>query len=350
MARILLIAPTCDGHDVGEAWVAYQWAAGLSRRHDVTLLTYHKRGSVPASRQLSGLRVVEWQEPPLLGRQERLNSMLKPGYLPFYVRSRRWIRQALAAGERFDLVHQPVPVAMRYPSPAAGLGLRLVVGPVGGGLPDPPGFDEDDTSSPWFVGLRRFDSLRLRRDRLLRTTYADAACVLGIAPYVRAQLGAVPLRRFEVMSETALVALPTSEPHHPLRDGPVRLLFVGRLVATKGARLLIEAMARCADLDVRLDVVGDGPELQPCVDAVARHGLGERVVLHGRRDRTDVDAFYAKADVFTFPSYREPGGNVVFEAMGHRLPLIVCDRGGPGAAVDNACAVRIPVTTPEALV
>jgi len=50
--------------------------------------------------------------------------MLKPGYLPFYIRARRWIRQALARGERFDIAHQPVPVAMRYPCPAAGLGIR----------------------------------------------------------------------------------------------------------------------------------------------------------------------------------------------------------------------------------
>ena len=48
--------------------------------------------------------------------------MLKPGYVPFYFRARRWIRQALARGERFDLAHQPVPVAMRYPSPVRRAG------------------------------------------------------------------------------------------------------------------------------------------------------------------------------------------------------------------------------------
>jgi hypothetical protein len=56
--KLLLIAPTCDRDDVGEAWVAYQWARRLADRHDVTLLTYHKRGSSPASSQLTGCRVV----------------------------------------------------------------------------------------------------------------------------------------------------------------------------------------------------------------------------------------------------------------------------------------------------
>lgn len=137
MARLLLVAPTCNGEDVGEAWVAYQWARRLGERHDVTLLTYHKKGATPASRQLSNVKIVEWSEPPVLGRAERLNSILKPGYIPFYYRARRWIRQALTDGMRFDIVHQPVPVAMRYPSPAANLGLPLVIGPVGGGLNTP---------------------------------------------------------------------------------------------------------------------------------------------------------------------------------------------------------------------
>ena len=109
MAKLLLVAPTCNGEDVGEAWVAYKWAQLLAPRHDVTLLTYHKRGARPASQQLSGLRVIEWSEPPLLGRAERLNSLLKPAYVPFYLRARKWIRRAIAAGERFDVAHQPAP-------------------------------------------------------------------------------------------------------------------------------------------------------------------------------------------------------------------------------------------------
>ena len=126
-----MIAP-CDGEDVGEAWVAFQWAQRLAARHEVTLLTYHKRGSTPVSRQLDGGRVIEWAEPPGVGRAERLNSMLKPGYVPFYLRARRWIREALARGEHFDLAYQPVPVAMRYPSPVAGLNIPFAIGPVGG--------------------------------------------------------------------------------------------------------------------------------------------------------------------------------------------------------------------------
>ena len=55
-----------------------------------------------------------------------------------------------------------------------------------------------------------------------------------------------------------------------------------------------------------------------------------------------IDDFYRAADVFVFPSYREPGGNVVFEAMSFGLPLVVGDRGGPGSAVDERSGIRVP--------
>ena len=131
MMKLLLVAPTCDREDVGESWVAFQWASRLAERHDLTILTYHKRGHTPLSQQLPGVRVVEWEEPALFGRSERFNSLLKPGYFAFYRRSRTWIRAALARGEHFDLAHQAVPVAMRYPIPLAGLGIPYLVGPVG---------------------------------------------------------------------------------------------------------------------------------------------------------------------------------------------------------------------------
>ena len=346
MAKLLIIAPTCDSTDVGEAWVAYQWASRLSARHDATILTYHKKSRPSVTEQIPHARVIEWSEPAGLGKAERLNSMLKPAYVPFYVRARRWIKQSLAAGEHFDIAHQPVPVAMRYPSPVVGLGIPFVIGPVGGGLSSPPGFEAED-QAPWYVRLRRFDAFRMQHDRLLRRTYSEASCVLGIADYVADLLESVPLRRLEIMSETGIEALPAlvERADHP--GGAVRLLYVGRLIRTKGARDAIRAMSLIGDRDVVFDIVGDGFDRGPCEDLVRELGLEGRVVFHGAQPREKVEEFYRAADVFLFPSYREPGGNVAYEAMASGLPLIVSDRGGPGTAVDESCGRRIHPTDPH---
>ena len=351
MPKLLLIAPTCDGTDVGEAWVGYQWVRRLSARHEVTLLTYHKHGSRPAADQFPQTRVIEWAEPPGLGRAERLNSMLKPGYVPFYFRARRWVRQALARGERFDLAHQLVPVAMRYPCPVRGLGIPYLIGPVGGSLTSPPAFAAEEGTAPWYVGLRRLDALRMRFDPALRRTYEQAGCVLGIAPYVRDFLDGLPVRRFEVMSETGITELAAPAARAGRPDGtpaaPLRLLFVGRLVRTKGARDAIRALSLARDVPAVLDIVGEGPDRAACAALVTELGLSGQVTFHGWQSREQVAGFYRAADVFVFPSYREPGGNVAFEAMAYGLPLIVSDIGGPGNVVDESCGIRLHPVTPE---
>lgn len=346
--KILVIAPACDGEDVGEAWVAFQWVEQLSRRFDVTLLSTYKRGHTPPSQQLQGVRVVEWQEPPAVGRLERLNSLMQPGYLPFLVRARRWIQRRLDDGETFDIAHQVVPVAMRYPSPAAGLGIPLVMGPVGGSLDSPSGFVEEEGSTPWWQRLRRLDAWRVHHDPLLRRTYESAACVVGVAPYVQQFLEGTRIHRFEIMSETALHEV--QEPiDRAARSGPVRLLHVGRTVRTKGLRDTIRALALLRDLDVRLDVVGDGPDRAACEQLAAELGVEDRVAFHGKLPREAVDDFYEQADIFVFPSYREPGGNVSLEAMAFGLPVIVCRRGGPGANVDDSCGIRLEAEDPAQL-
>ena len=160
--KLLLVAPTCDPDDVGESWVSAQWVSTLSQRHEVTLLTYSKRDRSSLAHHFPAARIVEWREPRLVGRSERLNSMLKPGYVPFYVKARRWIRSAQASGEHFDIAHQISPVALRYPSPLTGLGLPHVLGPTGGSIAAPAGFPLDEGA--WYVRMRRFDELRLAHD------------------------------------------------------------------------------------------------------------------------------------------------------------------------------------------
>jgi glycosyltransferase involved in cell wall biosynthesis len=338
-----MVAPECDGEDVSEPWVAYQWASRLAAGHELTVLTCRRRGHKPLSGQLP-VRVIEWGEPPLFNRAERFNSMLMPGYVPFYMGARRWTRSALARGERFDICYQPVPVAMRYPSPVAGLGVPLAIGPLGGSLPSPVAFRREESATPWYVRMRALDQLRLRRDPLLRHTYQTAACVLGIAPYVRDLLASMPLRRFEVMSETGIERLPP-EACRTTGHG-LRLLFVGRIVRTKGARDAIRALALARDLPAVIDIVGDGPDRRQCESLARRAGLGSRVRFHGWLPRAAVDKFYRLADVFIFPSYREPGGNVIFEAMSHGLPLIVSDIGGPGSIVNSGTGIRIHPFSP----
>ena len=350
--KVLLLAYACDREDVSETWCSYHWTSALARLHDATVLAYNKpsRAGCTAA-QVPEARVIEWTQPRALARLGAFNDMVKPGYVHYRWLARRALRRLLQT-EHFDLVHQYEPFAPRYPSPAVGLGIPFVLGPVGGGVDTPPGLrGEAAGSMAWFTQLRAVDRLRFRIDPWLRRTYAAANLVLGIAPYVRDLIGDLPLRRFDLMHETGIESVPTLVQREPHELGALRLLYVGRIVRTKGVRDAVRAMARLADLPgVTLDVVGHGDDRAACEADATRLGLAGRVRFHGWLPRDEVRRFYAGADAFVFPSFREASGTVVIEAMSWGLPLVVADWGGPGYTVSPETGIAVPPTSPEGFV
>ena len=101
------------------------------------------------------------------------------------------------------------------------------------------------------------------------------------------------------------------------------LLSVGDLNKNKNHRAVLEALAGMENRNLHYVVCGRGP-LKEELEAFAREkGLGDRVRFMGYRN--DVPAFYAMADVFVFPSFREGLSVSVMEAMASGLP-IVCSR------------------------
>ncbi|MEX0287109.1 MAG: glycosyltransferase family 4 protein [Paracoccaceae bacterium] len=345
--KVLLIAPNLDGTDVGEAFVAFKWAEALAERVALTVLTFQRPGRANVTAQLPGARVVTWPEPAWAMKRERLNAMLKPAWPVFATYVRQWIGQALRQGERFDLAHQLMPQAARYASPLRHFDVPYIIGPLGGALDTPAAFQSEAASAPLFTRLRALDAFRFRNDPWLRATYAGAACVLGVAPYVQDVLGDIPLQRFEPVLELGIGSVaPMVDRAH--RTGDLRLLHVGRAVRTKGLRDAVRALAHLRDLPgVSLTSAGAGEELDLCRAEADRLGVADRVRLLGKVPRDQVEELYASHDAFCFPSFREPAGGVLYEAMRHGLPIITADRGGPGWIVDDTCGVRIPVTSPD---
>ncbi|WP_432508835.1 glycosyltransferase family 4 protein [Kineococcus auxinigenes] len=109
-------------------------------------------------------------------------------------------------------------------------------------------------------------------------------------------------------------------------SGPLRVLFVGRLVPEKGPAVLLDAVAalrRGVDpLDVRLRVVGAGPLAEELAAQVERDGLAEVVELVGPLGNEQLPVQYAWADVFCLPSFAEGVPVVLMEALATALPVV----------------------------
>ena len=272
--------------------------------------------------------------------------MLKPAWSVFSRLVKNWLAAASARGERFDIAHQLMPQAARYATPLRHFDIPYIIGPLGGALETPVAFRDEVSGAPFFTRLRALDAYRFRHDPWLRASYMNADCVLGVAPYMRDVLADIPMRRFEPVLELGIdeVAPETPRQYEP---GRIRLLHVGRGVRTKGLRDVVRALAHLTDLPgATLTSAGTGEEIATCRAEAARLGVSERVTFLGQVARRDVEALYASHDAFCFPSFREPAGGVLYEAMRHGLPVITAARGGPNWIVDDRSGKRIPVTDP----
>ncbi len=347
--RVVLFSPGFYSTDVGESYVAYKWAEGLSEVADVTVLAYQRSDRPSQIEALPKAEVVTWPEPGIFRRFERLSAMAKPYYPLLYRKARRWMRDQMAQGRRFDIAHQIMPLAARYPSPFTGLGVPYAMGPLGGTLPTPAGFEGELDSARWYTRFRAIDGWRFRNDPWLRKSYAEAALILGVAPYMCDALASISLKRFECLLELGIEQAPAPRPEATPRDG-LKLLHVGRAVRTKGLRDVVRAMGQLRDMPgVTLTSAGDGEDLAHCQAEAEALGVADRVRFLGRVPRAEVDRLYDDHDVFVFPSFREPTGGVLYEAMAKGLPIVTVDYGGPAYIVDDTSGIRLALSTPETL-
>jgi glycosyltransferase involved in cell wall biosynthesis len=130
------------------------------------------------------------------------------------------------------------------------------------------------------------------------------------------------------------------------------LLSVGNLIPLKGHDLAIGALAALPDM--RLAIVGDGPERPNLEHLAARLGVADRVRFFGRLAHDALPEIYLAADVLLLLSTHEGMANVLLEAMACGTPVVATDVGGtpevvavPGAG--EIVADRDPATVAAAI-
>lgn len=107
---------------------------------------------------------------------------------------------------------------------------------------------------------------------------------------------------------------------------PLRLLFVGRLVASKNLKLVLNSIAKNRGSNWILDVVGDGPELEDCRNLVEELQLASQINLRGYQ--SNPADWYGRADLLLFPSKLENMPLVLLESMANGTPALVIREDG----------------------
>ena len=184
-----------------------------------------------------------------------------------------------------------------------------------------------------------------------RSTYRDAAAIIAASSQVCSEFAKYHDKLFFIPEPGIGPSLCCGGSRSSEPGAKLELIFVGGLVPRKACDLALRAAAPLLRSDAaRLTVVGDGPERKRLEQLARSLGVEKAVSFCGWVSHADVLNRMRSADVFVFPSLRDNGAGVVFEALATGAVPVVVDFGGPGDIVHKEAGYKVPLTNENEIV
>lgn len=134
------------------------------------------------------------------------------------------------------------------------------------------------------------------------------------------------------------------------RDDPLRLVYVGRLVETKGVFEVVEALTLLKSRGVRfsMKVAGGGPDDAVLREAVSKADLEHEIIFLGPVFGEAKRRLWLESDVFVFPTWHKEGlPYAILEAMAAGCVSVTCPVAAiPDVMRDGIHGVFVPAKNP----
>lgn len=340
-------AYACEPNKGSEQEVGWRWAFEISKECDVTVIT----------RSNSRPLIEQWQrEHPGkmhanfiyldLGRLSLWAKKSIPGGLYIYYAiwqwKLRWLTHRLLKREAFDIHHHVTFASFRLP---VGLVTSpMVWGPVGGAEKAPTKLLAGQ-GTPYGRLREHLRNLATETSKLtLKLTCPMLRKTSGIA-----LASTLETKRILEHSGLDVIMMPTigydsssvSTTYVRKTRDNLNLLYVGRLHLLKGVHLLLQAVAVLKAENIRLSIVGLGPEEDRLMKLSQRLNITDMVNFKGKIPHNELSKVYLNHDVLMAPSLYESGGLSILEGFAHGLPAVALDCGGPALSITDGCGFRI---------
>ena len=353
--RILLLAPDANPESISVNLVCYRHAEALAQLHEVTLVgrSWHEEALRRAQTPFLAIEAISmpWLDGIFAWVVRRifrnnfhsraLTVFSYPFSIAFEWRAWRRMRTRIIAGE-FDIVLRLSPIISVIPSDFPFFMRNcFIIGPINGGLPWPRGFSQAENQKAWIDNLRNL----YRFMPFARSTYRRAAAIIAGSSQTYAEFAAYREKLFFVPENGLTRSLCSGAPRRCEGSSKLELIFVGNLVPYKACDLALRAAAPLLRNDLaHFTVVGDGPERIRLEQLTKSLGIEGAVSFCGMLTHTEAMQRLRSADVLVFPSVREFGGGVVFEALAVGAVPLVADFGGPGDTIHPEVGCKVSLT------
>lgn len=180
---------------------------------------------------------------------------------------------------------------------------------------------------PWSVTLHGPDEFFDQEAFYLRQKIESASFVICISDFCRSQVLRIAPNLDDSRLEVVRLGVDCAalQPCETKAASEIlRLACTGRMVAAKGHRILLEAIAALAEdkIEVTCTLIGDGPERSTLEALCQRLNIAHQVHFLGAMAHQPTLAEVAKADVFVLASFAEGLPVALMEAMALGVPCI----------------------------
>jgi len=288
-------------------------ATELARKNYVAVVTSKFNGQ----KSYSVRNNVEIFRVPIIWRKDR-NAATILSMLSFLPSSLCTIYRLLKK-RRFDIIHSMFAI----PSAPSGLllakkfGIPHVVSILGGDVYDPT-----KRLSPHRISLLRF---------VVRKVLEESDLIVGMSTDIIERVQA----HYGISKEITLIPHAIERPvfnkkrrqDFGYESDAILLVTVGRLVPRKQVDELLQ-LTKLLGQNVKLIVIGDGPEKQNLQDLANTLEISEAVHFVGNVDNETKFQLLTIADIYVSSTSHEGFGLVFLEAMAAGLPIVSYDNGG----------------------
>lgn len=276
----------------------------------------------------------------------------------FYWHYRQWQKRALEKALEIckevdiDIIHQLNMIGYREPGLLWKIpGYKYVWGPAGGMETMPIAYLKGaGMKTVVFNRLKNLiNSLQYRYQPNVRKAVRHADALIAATAGCQRMLMEYYHREVLLLNETGCYPVENDSriaAQHSRSDGGLNLLWVGKFDFRKQLGLAIRSIAEVKDLDVRLQIAGEGDQ-EPYKTLAAELGVADKVTFLGKVNHDEMNALMQQSDVFLFTSIMDATSTVVMEALQNRLPIVCFNTCGFGTVVDETIGIKVQLSTPE---
>ena len=350
--KILLSAYACEPNKGSEPEVGWKWATELLKYgHHVYVITrLNNKDNIEKElkkKKFNNLHFIYFDFPNWFIKIFK-GKKNKFSYFYFYI----WqvaiysVARNLVKKIKFDYIHHVTFVSYRIPSFLCLLNVPFIFGPVAGGEEIPKNLIVDfDLKSKLKEYLRELSNLYINYSPIINIVFKKSVKIIATTNETKLKIPKKYHSKTTVelaISPDEMNGIQQKNNTHNLRKN-FNICYIGVLEHRKGINIILKVIQKLKknNFNFFFNFYGDGPLKSNIKEFIKRENLTSSIKFHGAIPHEKVCEEMKKNHILFFPSLRDSGGFVLFEAMSVGLPSLIFKLGGPANIINNNCGIII---------